>query len=646
MNLKKRIYESLISIYETMRKRKSVVLALSCVMVFVTTYMLILPAFTLDKEEAAEQGGIDVAGLEQSANSGDEQTESTSTDAAKQATASKDESSAPSKATLQNRENDDTGVEAENKDDTLSNNGQSGNHDLEVAGEDYKIVVEFDDAATIPDGTKLVAEELEFGSDEYLQCLGRLWTEVNKEYYKIEEMRENYDESMGILPEAHMTNINMVRFFDISLVNNDTEFEPESPATVEIIFEDGLKATKKTTPGVVHFVDENKIDIIKDVDTVTQEDMATSFKFEQESFSVVGTFIGQETQDIITEPDTPAPLGASGRASSNDVDLSEDVIEDIIRSGAKSKKGLRAANAETPSSEDKSDLEKPTGNKTLKPNKDESGQPDGTYTLTLSVKGHSKTSSEDKTKKANILFVMDRSSSMITKTVDDNQSFWYYGTWNTSETTFRADIRPDTGYQFYGLIDGQYVELNVNSSWQSWSGYNLTYWNGSYTANYPQNYPIYVRSKTTRMVAEQNALNNLFTQLLDKNDADNNDNVELAVISFGDQRFDKKSFKDETEADWTGGRDTSTLSTVVSSNRFTSGTNWEEALEYAYDVISEKKENDGDDEDYYVVFLTDGEPTAVHGNAAGQANTPNLTAYNAAKDVEMSRKVQSLNPPN
>ena len=28
---------------------------------FTTTYLLILPAFTLDKEEAAEQGGIDVA---------------------------------------------------------------------------------------------------------------------------------------------------------------------------------------------------------------------------------------------------------------------------------------------------------------------------------------------------------------------------------------------------------------------------------------------------------------------------------------------------------------------------------------------------------------------------------------------------------
>ncbi len=48
---------------ENIHKRRKVVLALSCVVVFVTTYMLILPAFTLEKTKAAEQGGIDVPGI-------------------------------------------------------------------------------------------------------------------------------------------------------------------------------------------------------------------------------------------------------------------------------------------------------------------------------------------------------------------------------------------------------------------------------------------------------------------------------------------------------------------------------------------------------------------------------------------------------
>ena len=55
---------------------------------------------------------------------------------------------------------------------------------------------------------------------------------------------------------------------------------------------------------------------------------------------------------------------------------------------------------------------------------------DGTYTLTLSVKGSSQTTIQQRTNKANVLFVMDRSSSRITNTVSDEERFWYYGTWN------------------------------------------------------------------------------------------------------------------------------------------------------------------------------------------------------------------------
>ena len=198
---------------------------------------------------------------------------------------------------------------------------------------------------------------------------------------------------------------------------------------------------------------------------------------------------------------------------------------------------------------------------------------------------------------------------MITRTVNDEDSFWYYGTWNQNDTVFRGDISPQNGYQFYGVINGEYVQLNVSNTWTSWYNYNLTYtyWNGRswVTQNYPANYPLYVSSKTTRMVAEQNALSTLFSQLMDMNavSGDNSDIIELSVISFGDQRFDSKSWSSETEVGWTSGRDTTPLLNGVLSNRFTSGTNWEEALQYAYDVITEKQRSDGSDEDYYVVLI-------------------------------------------
>ena len=46
---------------------KTLVVTLAAIVVFTTTYLLILPAFTLEKDEAIEQGGIDVVAEETAA---------------------------------------------------------------------------------------------------------------------------------------------------------------------------------------------------------------------------------------------------------------------------------------------------------------------------------------------------------------------------------------------------------------------------------------------------------------------------------------------------------------------------------------------------------------------------------------------------
>ncbi|MBQ6582768.1 MAG: hypothetical protein IJH77_02945, partial [Mogibacterium sp.] len=289
----------------------------------------------------------------------------------------------------------------------------------------YTITVTCEEGAEIPAGAELAVREIEPGSDEYIQHIGRLWSEINQEYFENEEKREHYDETMGILPDLHLTNINMARFFDVTFLYNGTEIEPQIPVSVEISYEQGLYAPEGTTPGVVHFVSEDEIDIVENVDTTVAEDEATSFRYEQDSFSVVGTYVGQETRDLVAEPNLTSSLDPEGKGTGGTVDLSENAIEDIILSAPKPAKGLRAESAEQPSDNDHSELEHPVGSKTLVPNKDESGQKDGTYTLSLSVKGHSSSSSDTEVKKSNILFVMDRSSSMITNTVDNNEGFRY-----------------------------------------------------------------------------------------------------------------------------------------------------------------------------------------------------------------------------
>ena len=64
---------------QTSNKLRTLVLILSVMVVFVTTYMLILPVLTLDQDTAQAQGGIDVPAAEQvdvtAAEQADEQAE-------------------------------------------------------------------------------------------------------------------------------------------------------------------------------------------------------------------------------------------------------------------------------------------------------------------------------------------------------------------------------------------------------------------------------------------------------------------------------------------------------------------------------------------------------------------------------------------
>ena len=49
------------------KKWQKVVVSLACIVVFITTYALILPAITMDRDEAKSQGGIFWAGMRQRA---------------------------------------------------------------------------------------------------------------------------------------------------------------------------------------------------------------------------------------------------------------------------------------------------------------------------------------------------------------------------------------------------------------------------------------------------------------------------------------------------------------------------------------------------------------------------------------------------
>ena len=72
---------SLNTLIEILRRNRLLLLTLSAAVVFVISYLLILPALTLDQEEAAQQGGIDVVTEEQVAGTTEDNREENPVDA-------------------------------------------------------------------------------------------------------------------------------------------------------------------------------------------------------------------------------------------------------------------------------------------------------------------------------------------------------------------------------------------------------------------------------------------------------------------------------------------------------------------------------------------------------------------------------------
>ena len=477
---------------------------------------------------------------------------------------------------------------------------------LTADGKNYKIVMTYDDDAGIPEGTELHAVEIDPGSDAFIQRLGQAWYEVNKEYFEVEEMRKHYDEGMGDLPDIPLVNLDEVRFFDITLVYEGKEIEPAAPVHVDITYVDGLELSEGSIAGVAHFA-ESGVELIKDVETSIKDNSVTGFSYEQAGFSDTGTYVGRETYDEVGGPEiAPAP---------------EKTEYPLLNAAAAPQDGEAGGRrGETVDTEDLTDLDQPKGTKTLTPNTSSSGGNDSTYTLTLSVSGTSKSSTETIVSKSNVLIVMDRSSSMINN---------YVYTYTEHTGSYQS------GQQYFGKSGDTYFEVFYNNGryYRTYNQFGYPRYTNEYTGTR------YTRTRKTRLAEEQTALSQLLNQLLSKNGTGTTadgvsleDIIEVSVISFADQRYSGK----DTEVDWT--TDYDTLMAGVNKGTYTSGTNWEDALKYALEVANAKQAQASQEgEEMHIIFLTDGEPTAVYGESGGAKHYNNVgggfvVAYDAAKD--------------
>ena len=239
---------------------------------------------------------------------------------------------------------------------------------------------------------------------------------------------------------------------------------------------------------------------------------------------------------------------------------------------------------------------------------------DGTYQLSLDVKGENVSGNANK---ANVIIIYDISGSMNFYLKSDT------GRWGTSSNS-GAYPRNDTGANRLTLYDSNGNQLmNDNYSGDVYYRYNNRWYQ-----YFGQRY-----SDETRLPTANQATLDMANELLSYNTMEGNDpdTVEIGLIVFS-TNAEKKTF---SGSDWT-----TSYSDFVNAipDSADGGTNWEDALVRAK-ALADAKKNSGDNDQTYIVFVTDGNPTYYLDNYGRLQGTGRSTdaatveaSYNDAKD--------------
>lgn len=228
-------------IIKSANTRKTTLMVLSCVVVFITTYILILPAITLEQDEAAKQGGIDVT-TEQQADVTTEDSEVSEDNEVLEEPVASEEAAPADKLTFE--------------------------------GKGYTALAECE-GANLPSDTEVVAKEIGKKDKDY------------KTLYK------DALEAVQKANNSKTVDFAFAKFYDISLMSDGESIEPDIPVDVTISYDKALKAFDADNLRIVHFaVDEETGEVspeVLDSDLVSAEINKGKMKeatFAAASFSV------------------------------------------------------------------------------------------------------------------------------------------------------------------------------------------------------------------------------------------------------------------------------------------------------------------------------------------------------------------------
>ena len=242
MDFRTRIKELIKTLLDNVQEQRKVILALGCLVVFITTYMLILPAFTLDKAKAAKQGGIDVPGVELSAD--DDSTQAESAAAEEEGPEAKDDAKSDTKnsakATQKAAKSDDASKAKSKSQQTVTLQNEES--------DDFVVAVE-------GDGNDL-SEDMSVEVREIDQSDKKQKKEYESLYNDALEAVQKAQKEEGLEKPSDFA---FAKFYDISLMDGRTEVEPEAAVDVKISFSEALQKELAKQAGAI---DSDRVHIV------------------------------------------------------------------------------------------------------------------------------------------------------------------------------------------------------------------------------------------------------------------------------------------------------------------------------------------------------------------------------------------------
>lgn len=506
---------------------------------------------------------------------------------------------------------------------------------LTVDGSTYKVSVDLSKTTNIPKGATLSAKEIAEGTAEYTEYFNKTAKEINQS----------------------MT-LSFARFFDVEILANGEKIEPDAPVQISIEYLGGTDITGSAAIGIIHFA-EDGIELIDKVKTDIDGSQMKSIEYTQDSLSVIGTIgtSGYTSLDSVADKmfvvyaqknNTPYALthtygdyyeGDDIKTSSPSVLVGEAIDSLVVWHAEKADNGYRIYYEDLDDSTRKHYLVV-DNNGTFGDSKEES-------TIWSSESGYLRFRNSENTGyvayNGGSLKTTDSISSAVQiffATVDVNDPYLNDGLGPvlraanlraTSDAPAHSKrLIPNNVSDEHPNGDGTYtLALSVTGATSSSSTTQVTKANvilvldTSNSMN--SNYTYYNGQRMTRLNAEKRVLTEnggIIDSLLEQNvagDAVKSDIIEVAIANFGTRGSTAQTFT--TSA--------SSLKSTVNGLTNSQGTNWEEGLMRAQELAASIKTSQPNEE-VYVIFLTDGEPT-THNNSYN-VNTNYATEWGYAND--------------